>query len=98
MPGRRAFMKSIRTKAREIRDNSVPRYISEPVFNLFGNREFFAEGCISVEKYGECEIVLRVNSIIVSVSGRDLSMCFYSSEKVKLEGFMTSVTFERTKG
>ena len=84
----------IKSKARQMKDDSVVQYIKRPVFTLSGNREFVAQGHISVEKYTDTEIILRVDKMNVTVSGSSLLMCFYNRHTVKLSGFIASLDFK----
>ena len=98
MPDSKSIYKRIKNKAIGMKNNSVSEYIKRPTFNLSGNRELFAEGTIKVEKYGDSEIILCINEMRVSVSGRGLVMCFYNRYTVKLSGFITGISFDNVSG
>ena len=89
---------SFKSKLNDIKENSVINYFSQPVITMFGNKEFFAEGKISVEKYKDTEIVLNINSLTVRIVGRGLSLCFYSRKTVKAYGFITDLSFDECEG
>ncbi|MBR3996475.1 MAG: YabP/YqfC family sporulation protein [Clostridia bacterium] len=94
----KGIYRKLKSKAVGIKSNSISGYIKRPTFNLSGNRELFAEGKISVEKYGDTEIVMCINGMTVSVSGRGLEMCFYNRYTVKLSGFITGICFDNVPG
>ena len=85
-------------RMKEIRDNSVLNCFSLPTITMFGNREFFAEGKITVEKYTDTEIVLCINTFTARILGRGLSLCFYSRKNVKASGYITDLSFDCSEG
>ncbi len=84
----------IKAKTESLKENSAFEYIRRPLFTLSGNRELIAQGSISVEKYGETEIMIKVNKMTVTATGTGLAMCFYNRNTVKLSGYIKAITFE----
>lgn len=97
MGKRKNIYRKIRNELREMGDSSVIGYIKRPEFTMSGNREFFAEGNISVEVYTEEIITFTASGMCVKVQGRALSLCFYSRTSMKIAGYITSLEFEVTK-
>lgn len=87
------ILRRIKAGTESIMDNSPAEYLRRPLFTLSGNRELIAQGEISVEKYGETEIIVTVSKTEVTILGRGLAMCFYNRHTVKLSGYITSVSF-----
>lgn len=97
MGKRKNIYRKIRNELREIGDTSVIGYIRRPCFSMSGNREFFAEGNISVEAYTEEMITFAASGMYIKVQGRDLSLCFYSRTSMKITGYITSLEFDEVK-
>ncbi len=97
MQSKKNICRRIRKEIREIKDDSVIGYIKRPNFSMSGNREFFAEGNISVDVYTDEIITFSASGICVRIEGRSLSMCFYSRTSMKITGYIIKLEFEKIR-
>lgn len=95
MSGMKSLYGFLKKEALHMKHNSLGEMVKNPEFYIFGNQELYAQGHISVDKYSETEIFLTVDKMKVYITGRGLSMCFYNRKTVKLDGFITGITYER---
>ncbi len=92
--GRKNVYRRFRSELQAIKDDSVVDYIKRPSFQMSGNKEFFAEGIISIEIYTQENISFFASKLKVNVSGRELTMCFYNRNTIKISGYITGIEFE----
>ncbi len=88
----------VKNAARRIREDSALRYIKNPLFTMSSNREFIAQGNITVEKYEDTEVILMIGQLSITALGRGLTLCFYNKYTAKLQGYITSVNFDEYAG
>ncbi len=94
MQNRKNIYKTLKSELREIKNESVMGYIKRPNFSMSGNKEFFAEGNISVDIYTQERIVFIASGTKVLIDGRSLSICFYNRNTMKVSGYIIKIEFE----
>ena len=92
IPSRR---KNLMKEIKEIKDNSVVEYLRRPAISISGNREMIVEGKIQVKKYSEELINFYVNNMDVTVTGSDLSLCFYNKKTMKITGYINNTNYSQ---
>ena len=85
-------------KSQKERDNkssffSLDLVSNNPILEMIGNRRVTIEGSTGLLKYESENIKVNTEKMVISFSGRNLSVRCISSVDVVVEGFITGVEF-----
>lgn len=75
-------------------DKSHNLLSSEIIIQMKGNREAVIEGCKGVAECDENRIAINLKRNKIYFHGKNISITNMENEKVEIEGYFTSVSFE----
>ena len=60
---------------------------------LEGNRELILDGCKGIMEYNDVLVKICTDTVIVSVTGDNLSICAYAQEQLVIKGKLIKIEF-----
>ena len=60
---------------------------------MTGNRELFIENYRGIAEYGEDAILLQTKGDILKITGKHLTIEYYTNEDMKISGFIANIQF-----
>ena len=89
--------KTNKKSGRELLTDSLklPRDIvlGEFKLSMTGNRELFIENYRGIAEYGEDTILLQTKGDILKITGKHLTIEYYTNEDMKISGIIANIQF-----
>ena len=89
--------KTNKKSGRELLTDSLklPRdmVLGEFKLSMTGNRELFIENYRGIAEYGEDTILLQTKGDILKITGKHLTIEYYTNEDMKISGNIVSLTY-----
>lgn len=67
--------------------------LGEFKLSMTGNRELFIENYRGIAEYGENAILLQTRGDILKITGKHLTIEYYTNEDMKIIGFIANIQF-----
>lgn len=67
--------------------------LGEFKLSMTGNRELFIENYRGIAEYGEDAILLQTKGDILKITGKHLTIEYYTNEDMKISGFIANIQF-----
>ncbi|MDD6178288.1 MAG: YabP/YqfC family sporulation protein [Clostridium sp.] len=89
--------KTNKKSGRELLTDSLklPRdmVLGEFKLSMTGNRELFIENYRGIAEYGEDTILLQTKGDILKITGKHLTIEYYTNEDMKISGIIANIQF-----
>lgn len=89
--------KTNKKSGRELLTDSLklPRdmVLGEFKLSMTGNRELFIENYRGIAEYGEDVILLQTKGDILKITGKNLTIEYYTNEDMKISGIIANIQF-----
>ena len=89
--------KTNKKSGRELLTDSLklPRdmVLGEFKLSMTGNRELFIENYRGIAEYGEDAILLQTKGDILKITGKHLTIEYYTNEDMKISGIIANIQF-----
>lgn len=89
--------KTNKKSGRELLTDSLklPRdmVLGEFKLSMTGNRELFIENYRGIAEYGENAILLQTKGDILKITGKHLTIEYYTNEDMKISGIIANIQF-----
>lgn len=67
--------------------------LGEFKLSMTGNRELFIENYRGIAEYGEDAILLQTKGDILKITGKHLTIEYYTNEDMKISGIIANIQF-----